>query len=403
MNDAAARVVRSIRDEQLHPFAMQLAAYVARKAGNVALSESRAKALLLASNALDTPTLNDFGRITASPTQTRLALFDLLDQSGLADDNGMGAILPATAEDVVVNWLSLIVGAFALKADYPLDNLDPAAPPAPFSPAGQVISQSATLVRQQVQRSATDRGKLAKKVAFSADMAPALDQLDADGNPIAAAPPHFRTPIPVRYPEYSRDTISVDKDDAVEPSNPVVRGEPIRITEDDLASEQRDITVVVGESRPVPRSSSGSGRSEGSGRSGRSLSDVQVPDAVTNAARSATQAAGEMASAVRKRVANEPMELTKLRVLVQRHPNGPGIPGVQVKVQTKGVKKFVAATTNENGVFLCSLPVRARAGMTYYVDVVWPAELGGKRERKTITLNADREQFTLPFYHTVLI
>lgn len=95
--------------------------------------------------------------------------------------------------------------------------------------------------------------------------------------------------------------------------------------------------------------------------------------------------------------------MTKLRVVVQRYPDGPGIPGVQVKVQTKGVKKFVAATTNADGVFLCSLPVRARAGMTYYVDVIWPNELGGKRERKTITLNADREQFTLPYYHSVLI
>lgn len=398
MEDAADRLLRSIKDEQLTAFATQLATFVAREAGNMALSESRARALLLTTAALDTPTLNDFGRIMSSPAYIRVALYDLLDSSELAADNGISAILPSGGSDAAVEWLSLITGVFAHKADYPLDNLDPTSPPSQFSPAGQVISQTAGFVRRQVQRTATDRDKLAKKLAYSADMAQTLDDLSATGGLVAPVPPHFRTPIPVRYPEMSNQTIIIDESDAARriPGS-VERGEPIRITEDDLVPPQRAITIVAGESRPVPNAPTTSSSST------LSLPDVRVPDSVTNAARSATQAASEMASSVRKTISAEPLKMTKLRVVVQRYPDGPGIPGVQVKVQTKGVKKFVAATTNAEGVFLCSLPVRAHAGMTYYVDVIWPTELGGKRERKTITLNADRETFTLPYYHSVLI
>jgi hypothetical protein len=395
MDDTADRLLRSIKDEQLTAFATQLAAYVAREAGNMALSESRAKALLLTTAALDTPTLNDFGRITANPAYVRVALYDLLDSSELTADNGISAILPSGGSDAPVDWLSLIIGAYALKADYPLDNLDPTSPPSQFSPAGQVISQTAGFVRRQVLRSATDRDKLAKKLAYTAGMAQSLDEMSADGNTVAPVPPYFRSPIPVRYPEMSSQTIIVDETDAARRSpGAIERGEPIRITEDDLAPPQQALTIIAGESQPVPGSTTSSSRS---------LSDMRVPDSVTNAARSATQAAGEMAASVRKTVSAEPLKMTKLRVVVQRYPDGPGIPGVQVKVQTKGVKKFVAATTNAEGVFLCSLPVRARAGMTYYVDVIWPTELGGKRERKTITLNADRDLFTLPYYHSVLV
>ncbi|MCO5183339.1 MAG: hypothetical protein M9928_07500 [Anaerolineae bacterium] len=395
MEDAADRLLRSIKDEQLTAFAKQLAAFIAQEAGNMALSESRAKALLLTTESLDTPTLNDFGRIVSNPAYVRVALYDLLDSSELVAGSRISAILPSTGSDAAVDWLSLIIGAYALKADYPLDNLDPTSPPSQFSPAGQVISQTASFVRRQVQRSATDRDKLARKLAYSADMAQSLDDMAVAPESVAPVPPHFRTPIPVRYPEVSSQTIIIDESDAARriPGS-VERGEPIRITEDDLEPPQSAVTIITGESRPVPTAPPSSNRS---------LSDVRIPDSVSNAARTATQAASEMASSVRKTISAEPLKMTKLRVVVQRYPDGPGIPGVQVKVQTKGVKKFVAATTNADGVFLCSLPVRARAGMTYYVDVIWPNELGGKRERKTITLNADREQFTLPYYHSVLI
>jgi hypothetical protein len=38
-------------------------------------------------------------------------------------------------------------------------------------------------------------------------------------------------------------------------------------------------------------------------------------------------------------------------------------------------------------------------GLTYDVDLNWPREMGGETERKSITLNADRTRFTLPFFH----
>ena len=55
-------------------------------------------------------------------------------------------------------------------------------------------------------------------------------------------------------------------------------------------------------------------------------------------------------------------------------------------------------TTDRDGTFLCELPVRLHTGLTYDVDVTWPRDEGGDTERKSITLNADRTEFTLPFY-----
>ncbi|MEZ4516529.1 MAG: hypothetical protein R3C44_06725 [Chloroflexota bacterium] len=39
--------------------------------------------------------------------------------------------------------------------------------------------------------------------------------------------------------------------------------------------------------------------------------------------------------------------------------------------------------------------------MTYDIDVTWPRDFGGDIERKSITLNADRTMFVLPFYRTL--
>ena len=38
---------------------------------------------------------------------------------------------------------------------------------------------------------------------------------------------------------------------------------------------------------------------------------------------------------------------------------------------------------------------------TYAVDVTWPRDFGGEVERKSITVNADRTHFDLPFYRTL--
>ncbi|MEJ2750727.1 MAG: hypothetical protein P8183_22895, partial [Anaerolineae bacterium] len=71
---------------------------------------------------------------------------------------------------------------------------------------------------------------------------------------------------------------------------------------------------------------------------------------------------------------------------------------LQVRVMCKGINSHVAGTTGRDGRFLCELPVRAQTGLTYDVDITWPRDMGSEVERKSITLNADRTEFTLPFY-----
>jgi hypothetical protein len=102
--------------------------------------------------------------------------------------------------------------------------------------------------------------------------------------------------------------------------------------------------------------------------------------------------------ALRQMFRQEQLSTTKLRVLVQQYPDGPGFYGLQVRVTCKGVKSHVAGTTDREGKFICELPVRDRSGLTYDVDVTWPREEGSATERKSITLHADRTRFVLPFY-----
>ncbi|MFN2222115.1 MAG: hypothetical protein ACK2UH_06160, partial [Candidatus Promineifilaceae bacterium] len=102
--------------------------------------------------------------------------------------------------------------------------------------------------------------------------------------------------------------------------------------------------------------------------------------------------------ALRQMFRQEELSTTKLRVLVQEYPDGPGLYGLQVRVTCKGVKSHVAGTSDRDGKFICELPVRAQTGLTYDVDVTWPREEGGETERKSITLHADRTYFVLPFY-----
>ena len=52
-------------------------------------TESRAKALLRAAGVIDDPTLHDFARLVeGNSTAVRLALHDLLQETGLAEDEG---------------------------------------------------------------------------------------------------------------------------------------------------------------------------------------------------------------------------------------------------------------------------------------------------------------------------
>lgn len=95
----------------------------------------------------------------------------------------------------------------------------------------------------------------------------------------------------------------------------------------------------------------------------------------------------------------EPLRPVRLRILVQEYKDGPGLYGLQVQVSSPGVKAYVAGATNRDGVFLCELPVRVHSGLTYDVDITWPRDHGAGTERKSITLNVDRQEFFLPFYY----
>jgi hypothetical protein len=359
--------------------------------GRVEFTESRAKALLRSANVIDDPTLHTFARLIENETAVRLALYDLVRDSGLATSDQIVLTTyaqPAGSDPAPVSWLALIIAAYAWKNEYPLHQLDPASPPDGYSPAGQVVKRAATLLRQQVQRSATERDKLGRLLAFNetATGASPLNELRSD-QPIAPLPPHFRPPIPVRYPEVARETLQVDPENTPAETKPVAQGDPLTITPDDLpAVEQRPVTM------PPIHISPDQIRQDAPSRPAR-RAKVVTPSASTEPNATFTAAVRQMLGRDR-----EPMTTTKLRVVVQEYPDGAGVYGLQVRVTCQGVKSYVAGTTSREGKFLCELPVRIRSGLTYDVDVTWPRDLGGDVERKSITLNADRTEFTLPFY-----
>ncbi len=411
MTEQAHRLLSPLRDAvQLHRFAAGLAEWLVidlmrdrptgetlavRQPAGGDFPESRARALLRAVEVLDEPTRHAFERLIASPDAVRLALFDLLVDSGLAAvpevvAAGAGAAAGDEAPDSVP-WLTLIVAAAAWKRQYPLFNLDPAAPPASQSPAGQLLREAAQFVRRQVQRSATERDRLLRQLARPAgDDAPSLDEL-TEGTPIAPVPPHFRSPVPVRYPEYARDPIAVDEDELTPTSPPVTRGDPLVITESDIAAAEPEpptlqppVTISRDQVAPPPPPSP------------LPSSGVILPG---SAGGSPVQARPSMLMALRERFGGQQeMKATRLRVVVQQKPDGPGLYGLQVRVSCPGIRSTVAGTTDRQGRFLAELPVPVDSGLTYDVDVTWPRDYGGDVERKSISLHADRTEFTLPFY-----
>ncbi|MCL4804901.1 MAG: hypothetical protein KJ046_11430 [Anaerolineae bacterium] len=359
------------------------------------LTESRARALLLAANVLDEPTRHSFAQVVESEQGMRLALYGLLHESGLAGNEEIAALASAMtamtsqAEPATPAWLALAVAANAWRSDFLLDRLDPASPPDPYSPAGQVLKRAAHFVRQEVQRSATEREKLGRKLAHTADGVPTLNSLPT-GTPIAPIPPYYRSPVPERYPEYNPG-IEVSPDEAGQPPSPVREG-PISITSDDLMGTgsippatqsplrieitPTDLPAQPTTQRPVPQPA-----------------NVVMPNA--------TVAANTSSSARRPSRGRNAMKSTKLHIVVQDRPDGIGLYGLQVRVSSRGIRRYVAGTTNKDGEFICELPVQVDSGLTYDVDVTWPRDFGGEVERKSITLNADRTHFTLPFYRTL--
>ena len=351
-------------------------------------TESRAKALLRAAGVVDDPTLHDFARLVdGGGTAVRLALHDLLQETGLVEDEEVTGIATAISNlqspvSDPVSWLSLSIAAHAWKSGYPLYQLDPASPPGEYSPAGQLIKRAATFLRQQIQRSATERDKLGKKLAYNpGDGTPSLETMP-NSQPIAPVPPHFRPPIPVRYPEVSRETLQVNENEQTSNQGNVTRNAPLTITSDDIQpANQRPVRMPEIRIRAdqVPQ-----------GRQSRPTQSRPQPSS-----------SGEnLGTAVRQRFKRdkEPLRSTKLRIIVQDVQDGPGLYGIQVQVRCKGINAHVAGTTNRDGVFLCELPVRVHSGLTYDVDITWPRDLGGEVERKSVTLNVDRTEFKLPFF-----
>ena len=366
------------------------------------LTESRARALLLAAETLDEPTRHSFTQTTEAEPGARIALYDLLRETGLADNGdiialaGAAAAAPPPDRPATASWLALAVAAHAWRSGFPLDRLDPAAPPDPYSPAGQVLKRAAFFARQQVQRSATERDKLGRKLAYAAGGPTGLDGLRPDGS-AAPLPPYYRPPVPVRYPEYTPGVqVNPDELEHAAPPAPAPTA-PLSISDADLAPPPAPTTPAIQPPLRIDATQLEPPRPAAPPPAPRPPAHVVMPNATATA-----NTAGATAAARRKtRRGRAPMTTTKLRVVVQEHPGGAGLFGLQVRVSSRAIRRTVAGTTNDAGEFLCELPVQADTGLTYDVDVTWPRDFGGEVERKSITVNADRTHFDLPFYRTL--
>jgi hypothetical protein len=407
MHDPAQQLIRTTLDDaHLLIFASRLHDWLIADlnqdaAAGTEFTESRAKALLRASDAIDAPSLRSFykivsGEIAPRAATIRVVLYDLLKDSGLAESEEIAALAVASAASESgeaqpdVSWLAVAMTAFAWRDDYPVQQLDPASPPEAFSPAGQLVKRTAHFLRKQIQRSATDRDKLGRRLAYLSGRASSGAQTLNDlqpSDPLAPLPPHFRPPIPVSYPEVSRETLQVDVDAPTGETTAVTLTDPIKVTEEDLPASETPQTMPPIRIRP---------------EQAESRPSVVTPQRqpASPLSTSLDRPLPSFARAVRGKFgrSREPFTTTKLRVVVQEYADGPGQHGLQVRVTCQGVKSYVAGTTNRDGQFLCELPVRVRSGLTYDVDLTWPRDLGGEVERKSITLNADRTEFSLPFY-----
>ena len=402
-DEVTINTIRALRTRgELEAFAGRLADWLARdQAGDSAsgaesspaMTESRAKALLRASDLIDDATLGDFAGFLEGDAALRITLYDLLQETAMYKEDEVRALvsLPAPDEPLSTKWLALITAAFAWRSGYPVEHLDPASPPNTNTPAGQLLRRAAQFVRRQVQRSATERDKLGRTLSQPPSGAPMLEELDPDGQPVAPLPPHYRPPVPETYPEMASETLQVEREEAVEQPSITV-GDPLVISADDVNGERVDTNEVV---RMPPITIE---RDQVSGSSAAPPSPMPASAVVMPSTTSTTQSRPSLTVSLRQMFGQEELTTTKLRVVVQHYPDGPGLYGLQVRVSCKGIKSYVAGTTDREGKFVCELPVRAQSGLTYDVDVTWPREESGETERKSITLHADRTHFLLPFY-----
>jgi hypothetical protein len=351
-------------------------------------SESRAKALLRVMDATDDPTLADFTRQVSNDPFARVALYDLLSQSGLTPAEVGSAPQNVDSE---VSWIVLALAVFAHKREYLLTQLDPASPPSNHSPAGQVVKNAGNFLRKQVNRGATERNRLAKKLVYTGSLNEVSilttnTTADKITTPTIPSPEIFRPPVPVKYPELNTP-IALDDEEANSDPQP----NRMVITKDDLAPSTRQprrqppLRIDASETRPTTTQPH---------RSPTPLppSAVIMPNSQNSSRPSLS------VQQMRERFSRPAMKSTKLRVTVQDHPDGSGFYGIQVRVFCQKIGANVAGTTNRDGVFLCEIPVKENTGLTYDVEVTWHRDLGGLVEKKSVTLNADRTEFVLPFY-----
>jgi hypothetical protein len=406
MDDNSQKIVRSLQNErQIKAFTRHLGKWLEEDlaqshSADFLFTDSRARALLVSANLLDGATLSDFSHLVKNESSQRTILYDLLEDSGLATSEQIAPLL-ATAlvigqgnglddESPAISWLALIIGSYAWKSGYPISQLDPSSPPGAYTPAGQVLKRSASFVRRQLQRSATERERLAQALSQPPSSTPTLDDLASDSNMAAPLPPHYRPPIPENFPEVASETIQVDPEESDQAPS-LVTGSPLIITESEIEGDSQSssdvvrmpqITIDAEQFEPEPQPPP----------SPMPSSAVVVPTD------QASQSRPSLTVALRQMLQHEQLSSTKLKVLVQQYPDGPGLYGLQVRVSCKGVKSYVAGTTDRDGKFVSELPVRVESGLTYDVEVTWPRDEGGEVERKSITMNADRTHFTLPFY-----
>ena len=418
MHNTAKQLLQIQENEHLATFVSRLASWIMAEQNQEteetpALTAARARALLRAAGVVDDGTLSDFARLMESPAAQRLALFDLLEEAALAEDDATAvkalAVRSQTAAASTVDadagqedpLLALAMAVFARQRGYPLQQLDPASPPARHSPAGQILARTGQFLRKQVLRSATERDRLAQQLAYRPEQRTfTLAEMQAE-EVIAPLPPHFRPPVPVRYPEVARETIRVCEEElgtGEQRAQPVTRSEPLVITEEDLPPEEDEpaqVETPPREQRPPTRMPPISISRE---QTAPPVPPSPLPATGVVMPSSTTESRAGLTVALRQMFRSEELRTTKLRVIVQAYPDGPGLYGLQVRVTCKGIKSYVAGTTNRDGHFLAELPVRLRQGLTYDVDVTWPRDMGGDTERKSITLHADRTEFKLPFY-----
>ncbi|MFK7800783.1 MAG: hypothetical protein AB8G95_04055 [Anaerolineae bacterium] len=355
------------------------------------LLASRVRTIFLAADLLDDALLREFNQAMTREASLRLALDELFSRFAAPTEN-----LKLAQTDEKVEWLVLVTLACAAQKGYIIENLDPASPPRTNSPAGIMLSQIADYFRAQTRRTATERDRLAKKLAYNPSLAH-VPLTSAPSNQTGSTnAENVRSPAPVTYFEHN-PAIKLTEADLDLPPQTVVTTPPVSVDmptappAQPVAPQTPNPPVTPQTMPPIKIS-----------RDSVTPLSEKVTAQASNAWREiGAPAVNSVANKMRDLLATEETTTTLLRVNVLDRPEGNGIVGVQVTVTCKGLRSHVAGITDRDGRFACELPVREASGLTYDVMVSWPREMGADREKKSITLSGDRGDFDLPFFRSL--